>query len=127
MQAGDTRRMMPNSTVMVHDALTGGFYAEGNAKDMREFAEEVKKFADILDKTSDNIASIYADRAGGDIEAWRKIMRDETWYTAQEAVDAGLADEVMDLKARNTAPPFNDNPEDPTAIDWDAVLREAAL
>lgn len=82
--AGDHVVMAKNATLMIHDAWTMGI---GNSQDLR-------KTADLLDKTSDNIASIYADRSGSDVEAWRNMMREETWFSAEEAVEAGLADEV---------------------------------
>jgi hypothetical protein len=51
--------------------------------------------AELLDKVSDNIASIYADRSGR-ADGWRNAMQRETWYTADEAVAAGLADRVAE-------------------------------
>jgi len=54
--------------------------------------------AELLDKQSDNIASVYADRAGGSVAEWRARMTAETWYTAAEAVEAGLADEVSSTR-----------------------------
>lgn len=92
--AGDRVVMAKNATLMIHDAWTMGI---GNSKDLR-------KTADLLDKTSDNIASIYADRSGTDVEQWRNLMQDETWFSADEAVEAGLADEVAGSasKAKNT-------------------------
>lgn len=81
-QAGDEVIMGRNAQMMIHDAAG---LAIGNANDMRDMA-------DLLDKVSDNIASIYHDRAGGTVAAWRERMRDETWYSAEEAVKAGLAD-----------------------------------
>lgn len=92
--AGDRVVMTKNATMMIHD---GHGLAVGNAKDMRELA-------DLLDKTSDNIASIYADKAGGEVATWRTAMLAETWYSADEAVQAGLADEVMG----QAASPSND-------------------
>jgi ATP-dependent protease ClpP protease subunit len=83
-QAGDERVMEPGAMLMIHDPLT---YAAGNAADMR-------KIADTLDKHGDNLASIYAARAGGTAEQWRQTMQGEKWYTADEAVAAGLADRV---------------------------------
>lgn len=80
----DSVTMMPNSSMMIHDAMGA---CRGNAADMRDLA-------DLLDKTSDNIASMYAAKAGGDTEDWRNTMRGEQWYSAQEAVDAGLADHI---------------------------------
>lgn len=82
--AGDEIVMRRNSELMIHDAW--GFCA-GNADEMRSMAGE-------LDRVSNNIASIYADRTGGTVDDWRTVMKEEVWYSDQEAVDAGLADRV---------------------------------
>ena len=81
--AGNHITMAPSSMMMIHDA--SGF-AWGDAATMRESA-------DILDKLSDAYADAYAKRAGGTSAEWREVMRAETWYSAEEAVLAGLADE----------------------------------
>lgn len=83
--AGDTVMIAPQAMVMIHDAAG---LCMGNAEDMFEMAN-------LLDKHSDNIAAIYSQKAGGTVEDWRAKMREETWYTDQEAVDAGLADGVL--------------------------------
>jgi ATP-dependent protease ClpP protease subunit len=83
-QAGDEVYVAPKATLMIHDASG---ITLGNAADHRQTA-------DLLDKMSDNIASIYADRAGGTVEDWRAAMLAETWYLADEAVAAGLADGI---------------------------------
>lgn len=84
-QAGGKRIVQAGSMVMIHDAFG---LAIGNAAEMT-------KMAQTLDQVSDNIADIYAARTGrGSTATWRDRMRDETWYTADEAVAAGLADEV---------------------------------
>lgn len=83
--AGDTIRIAKTATMMIHE---GHALVVGNSADMLEMAER-------LDKTSDNIAGIYADRAGGTVAEWRNAMRAETWYSAAEAKDAGLADEII--------------------------------
>lgn len=82
--AGDKVTMARGSQMMIHEGHTA---AAGTAEDMR-------KTALILDRTSDTIADFYAARAGGTREQWRARMKDETWYDAAEAVKAGLADEV---------------------------------
>lgn len=76
--------MAPKAKMMIHDGWTA---AAGNAQDF-------KKLVDLLDDTSNTIASVYADKAGGGVEFWRDRMRDETWYSADEALAAGLIDEV---------------------------------
>lgn len=82
--AGDTVTVEKPAKLMIHDA--GGLVL-GNAADMREMA-------DLLDELSDTIAQIYSDRAGGTVAKWREAMRAETWYSAADAVKAGLADKV---------------------------------
>ena len=86
--AGDTLTMARGSELMIHDASA---VAWGNAGLMRETA-------DLLDKLSDSYADCYAARAGGESADWREVMRAETWYTAPEAVAAGLADKTDDDK-----------------------------
>lgn len=85
-QAGQERVMQPGSMMMIHDAFG---LAVGNEA-------EVRRFADTLGQVSDNIAAIYAEHAGGSQEQWRGVMRGEAWYTAEQAVGAGLADRVGD-------------------------------
>ncbi|WP_457063332.1 head maturation protease, ClpP-related [Mycobacteroides abscessus] len=75
---------------MVHDARSGQY---GTAKDLRSVA-------DHLEKLSASYAKLYADRAGGTVEDWAQAMADETWYTAEEMVAAGLASRVDDSGAR---------------------------
>lgn len=94
--AGDHIVMNRSSQMMIHD--TSGM-AWGNAATMRETA-------DLLDKLSDSYADAYAKRAGGTRSAWRDVMRAETWYTAEEAVLAGLADE-WDGSADSAAAAFD--------------------
>lgn len=84
--AGDSVRMNRGSQMMVHDAWG---LAIGNAKDMADAATR-------LGKVSDSLADIYAAKAGGTAAEWRDAMAAESWYTAAEAVDAGLADEAVD-------------------------------
>ncbi len=80
--AGDEVVMGENAELMIHDAWT---IAMGNAEDMRQVGED-------LDRVSDNIAAMYATKAGGEAADWRAVMKAEAWYSAAEAVAAGLAD-----------------------------------
>jgi ATP-dependent Clp endopeptidase proteolytic subunit ClpP len=87
-QAGTQREISPGAMVMIHEASG---VCMGNSADMRELA-------DLLDKVSGNIASLYATHSGNP-DGWRDAMQAETWYTAQEAVDAGLADGLSERPA----------------------------
>ena len=82
--AADKVVMAKHSQMMIHDAWG---MAVGNADDMR-------KMSDFLAKQTDIIAAIYAERAGKDVAHWRGLMAEETWFSDEEAVAAGLAHEV---------------------------------
>jgi ATP-dependent protease ClpP protease subunit len=93
IQAADEVVMGRGTELMIHDAWS---FAWGNAEDLQEAAAN-------LDRLSETIAGIYTERAGGTTAEWRDAMRAETWYTADEAVAAGLADRVDGAKAAEDA------------------------
>lgn len=99
--AGDTVTMGRGTEMMIHNP--SGIVL-GQAQDMREMA-------DLLDRLAIDLAGFYVAKAGGNQEFWLERMAAETWYSAQEAVDAGLADSV--LGAAPAAPPAED------AANWD--------
>lgn len=83
--AGTKVIMARHSALMIHDAHGG---LGGTADDMT-------KMAALLNRTSDEIASVYAERSPDTTaEEWRALMKEETWYNAEEAIAAGLADEI---------------------------------
>ena len=73
------------SNVMIHGASSWNY---GTADDFR-------KVADLLEKINEQAASLYLERmtdlSADDVLA---LMTEETWYTAEEAVEVGLADRV---------------------------------
>ena len=81
-QACQDREVQDGAMVMIHDAF-GTCVGD---------AAEMAKMAETLDGVSDNIAGIYARRTGKDAAFWRAEMKQERWYTADQAVAAGLAD-----------------------------------
>lgn len=82
--AGDEIVINRYAKMMIHDA--SGIVI-GAAADMGAMAG-------VLNMLSQTIAQVYADRAGGTTEHWRQAMLTETWYSADEAVKAGLADRI---------------------------------
>lgn len=91
-QAGDHRVMLGGAQMMIHEAFGG---AIGSAAELRDFA-------DLLERQNENIAAIYAARSGGDVEDFKaRLAAGDTWLTAAEAVDLGLADEVVDPKPKD--------------------------
>lgn len=123
--AADEIVMAERARMMVHDAHG---LAIGNARNLRELAN-------ILDDLSGNIADIYAARTGKTAKYWRDQMHgpdggDGTWFNAEQAVSAGLADRIAEPRAR-TAPADSLPVPVPTArLDADALIqmmKEAGL
>lgn len=78
--------MAPGSMMMIHEAWTIGL---GNKGDFLATAA-------LLEKIDASIVETYQAKAGGEPEGWAAAMAAETWYTAAEAVAAGLADRVSE-------------------------------
>lgn len=85
----DRTEMTAGSEMMIHLPWIS---APGNSDDLR-------KAADDLERTARSMAELYAEKAGGGSQVWLEMMRAETWFSAQEAVDAGLANAVVDARA----------------------------
>jgi ATP-dependent Clp protease protease subunit len=77
------------ATMMIHD---GHAVAMGSASDLRSLA-------DVLEKESNTIAGIYARRSGKDPDHFRELMKTETWYNSQEALDEGICDGIIDARS----------------------------
>lgn len=114
--AGDRVAMMPGSMIMVHEASG---LCLGDSRDM-------VKMGQVLDVISENIAEMYAAKSGAPAGEWRAKMLEETWLRAEEAVEQGLADEIVQPKQK---PQQGDEPEmrqqfDLTAYGYQGPRRE---
>lgn len=91
-------------------------------------ADELRTQASLIDVMDSNIANDYAKRTGIDYQNVMQMMDDETWLSAEQAVDKGFADEVIstvadrhvdnkffDLSAYRH-PPDNYQPDHPAAL-----------
>jgi len=79
--------------MMIHN---GQALAAGDARELREMAE-------LLDKETRNIATIYADRTGEPADHWLEMMDKTSWLDAPEAVGCGLADFMYDPRVGPSA------------------------
>ena len=113
--SADELVMNPGSMLMIHDA-SGGVWG---------WADDMRQMSTLLDQISDNIAGMYATKAGGTTAEWRERMLAETWYTAEEAVTAGLANSVGAASA-DDAPFGADVDEDPSPFFEDRFSMTAA-
>lgn len=84
--AADKVIMQPGSMMMIHNPANFmfGSYESG----------EMREMADVLDKVRDASVSVYQQKCKKTADEIKAIMDAETWYTAEEAVEAGFADEV---------------------------------
>lgn len=82
----DELLMMPNARIMIHRAWGGCL---GNAVEMQ-------KMSDDLAGEDLNLAAIYAGKAGGTTEEWLNRMTAETFISANEAVELGLANKIVE-------------------------------
>lgn len=79
-------RMSAGSYLMIHNAWTWG------AGDKNEFADLGK----LLGKMDDTIAGDYARRSSKSLDVVQAWMDAETWFDADEALQNGMADAVID-------------------------------
>ncbi|HEV8246688.1 MAG TPA: head maturation protease, ClpP-related [Polyangiaceae bacterium] len=89
--------MGPSAWLMIHNPWGG---AQGEADDLRSWAE-------VLDKMRDQFAAVYATRSGQSKDKMLELMDAETWLTAAEAVELGLVDRIdesVDVAADADAP-----------------------
>jgi ATP-dependent Clp protease, protease subunit len=82
--AGDEVVMPENAMLMLHDP--SGLVL-GTAADMRAMAE-------ALDKMKAGMVAAYRDKSGTDDAEIEALMAAETWLSAKEAVELGLADRL---------------------------------
>lgn len=79
-------KMPKNAMMMIHNPWT---IAVGDS-------EELKKVADTLDKIGLAVIEAYKAKAGLEDEKIQEIMKQESWLTAQECLDTGFCDEILD-------------------------------
>lgn len=92
--AGDTITMPSNTLMMLH-APWGTLWVDGNAKEIRELADE---YAGVLETFGKAMAQSYARKTGkpaADFEAMWDAGKDY-WYDADSAKAFGLCDVVTD-------------------------------
>ncbi|WP_418866624.1 ClpP family protease [Senegalimassilia anaerobia] len=85
--AGDEREILPHSRIMIHDPLIGAG-ADGSALSVKARADDLMRIRDIT-------AGVIARHSGMSIERVFELTASDTYFEAEEAVDAGLADRVI--------------------------------
>lgn len=68
---------------------------------------ELNKQADVLKKVTNTIAADYAAKTGGTTDAMLALMDAETYMNAEEALEAGFIDEIIDTRNDKATEPKN--------------------
>ena len=83
--AGDTVNISPTAQLMIHRSST---VSQGNADDLSSDLEG-------LNSTDQAIVNVYQQKTGMDPQDIYRMMSQETWINAQDAVKQGFADSIM--------------------------------
>lgn len=86
--AGDKVSMSPTAQLMIHNVKSG---QQGDYRDMDHMS-------DVLKNNNSALANAYTAKTNMNKDDILNLMNDETWLTADEAVDKGFADEVLFLQ-----------------------------
>ena len=84
--AGDEVIMPENAMMMIHKpwGIQGGD------------AEDMRKYADLLDKVEDTLIPAYAAKTGKSAEELAEMLAAETWLNGKECVEHGFADKLAE-------------------------------
>lgn len=83
--AGDHVRISPTAQIMIHNVSSA----------VRGDHNTFEKEANVLKNYNTSIANAYTAKTGKNMDELLALMDEETWFTADQAVEQGFADEVM--------------------------------
>lgn len=86
MLGGDKVFVGHGAQVMIHDPILFGAINES----------ELERIKNSLEKAKESIIEIYEANTSLTREQISEMMRNETWFTSQEAIDYGFADAISD-------------------------------
>lgn len=126
---GDKMHMYDYSKLMIHDPYFSGLNTE-------KLSEKQSK---SLNSVTDSLRTILS-RKGKQKEEIARLMKDETWFSAEEAKTAGLCDDIVSTKQVNeykglstedlfsrVAAEFSFSPNNNNNMDFKAIAKELGL
>ncbi len=81
----------PNAEILIHQPLIGGNGIAGQTT-------EIKIQADHMIKTREKLNKLLSDKTGQSIETIERDTERDHWMTAEEALEYGLIDGIMDKR-----------------------------
>ena len=85
------RIALPNSSILIHQPLIGGHGLTGQTTDIEIAAKN-------LVQTKERLNRILAENCGKTVEDLARDTDRDNWLTAQEALEYGLVDKVIDKR-----------------------------
>ena len=101
--AGKTIKGRSNTMLMIHKGWT---WARGNADELRKVANMLEKIDAAADET-------YMKKFNGTKEELIALIGNETYLTAEEALEKGFYDEVIETPEDEVKPEASAKPEEP--------------
>lgn len=93
--AGEKREMMEHGRIMVHDPAFGGNHNIGGKK-----PHQIQSELDDLNRCRESLAKIISERTGKTMEEIYEVTANDTYFSADEAIEFGLATGIIQKGGR---------------------------
>jgi len=90
------RRAFPNSHILIHEVQNV------NVEEFVESTSDLVKKATMVNNLNTKLAGMVSDFTGQSLETVKKLMKEETYFSAEEAKDFGLIDKIVGEKTLKT-------------------------
>lgn len=95
IMGADEIEIVDGGFMMIHNALSFlDIFGYFNLQAMEELVEDVNREISLHEKINESIANDYSKKTGESSEKFLEMMGEETWFTAEEALENGLVDRV---------------------------------
>lgn len=92
--ASDDVRINNGATLMIH-GVSGGFWKHGTAEEIKDAAD---RYIAAMDSCKESIIDIYEGKTGMSRDDLSALMSTDSYLSAQEAVDKGFCNEILNKK-----------------------------
>ena len=87
--AGEKREMLPHTRILIHDPSYGHLDVSGKKP------HEIQRGVDSLNKVRETLAEIISEKTGKGLDEIYGITAEDNYFTAEEAIDFGLATSIF--------------------------------
>ena len=87
--AGEKREMLPHTRILIHDPSYGHLDVSGKKP------HEIQRGVDSLNKVRETLAEIISEKTSKSLDEISGITAEDNYFTAEEAIDFGLATNIF--------------------------------